>query len=123
VSTLEEQLAYAAAHLQSARVSVQADGVRALRWSAQLPPGWSTEDAELLVLVPPAYPAQAPSGFDLRGAASVGGNVPGGAGARDVDGVAHQHYCWNPQSTIDYTALDGVWRFAQFSERRFAQVS
>jgi hypothetical protein len=123
VSTLEEQLTYAASHLEGAQVSLQPDGLHTLRWSVQLPPAWSTQEAQLLVLVPPAYPAQAPAGFDLRGAASVNGNVPGGAGARDVDGVAHQHYCWNPQSTIDYTALDGIWRFAQFSERRFAQLS
>ncbi len=79
--------------------------------------------AELLVLVPPAYPAQAPAGFDLRGTTSVNGTVPGGAGARDVDGVAHQHYCWNPQTSIDYTSIDGIWRFAQFSERRFAHLA
>lgn len=123
MSTLEEQLEYAVTNLRGASVTTQPDGMRAVRWIAQLPAPWTPGEAELLVLVPPAYPAQAPSGFDVRDAASVNGNVPAGTGGRDVNGTVHQHYCWNPQSAIDYNEVDGIWRFAQFSERRFAQSS
>lgn len=123
MSSLEAQLEYAAAHLVAASITIQPDGMRALRWTAQLPTHWTPQEVELLVLVPPAYPAQAPSGFDIRGAATPNGAAPGGAGPRDVNGATHQHFCWNPQSAIDYTLIDGVWRFAQFTEQRFSLSS
>jgi hypothetical protein len=96
--------------------------MRALRWTIPLTAPWAPAEVELLVLVPPTYPAQAPSGFDVRGAATVNGGPPSGVGGRDVAGAPHQHYCWNPSGAIAYSDLDGIWRFAQFSERRFAQV-
>jgi hypothetical protein len=123
VSTLEEQLDYALAHLRGARVETLPDGMRALRWTVPMNAPWTPDMLELLVVVPPTYPAQAPSGFDVRGAASVNGAVPAGAGGREVLGVMHQHYCWNPSGAIPYADLDGIWRFAQFSERRFALAS
>lgn len=123
MSSLEEQLEYAVAHLPGAKLATQPDGMRALRWTTTLSAPWTPSEVELLVLVPPTYPAQAPSGFDLRGAVSVNGAVPAGVGSRDVLGVQHQHFCWNPAGEIRYTEIDGIWRFAQFCERRFAQVS
>lgn len=120
---LDEQVNAAAARLPAAKVDVSGDGTRLLRWDAHLPSPWTPDHVELFITVPPAYPAQAPSGFDVVGAvASSAGQAPAGSGPRDVGGVACQHFCWNPAGQIDYTNADGLWRFAKFSESRFLTV-
>jgi hypothetical protein len=120
---LEAQLREATGRLPSARVDDGGDGTRLLRWEAQLPSPWTPDRVELFITVPPAYPAQAPSGFDVVGAVSAStGQAPAGSGPRDVEGVACQHFCWNPAGQIAYTDADGLWRFAKFSESRFLTV-
>ena len=118
-AALEAQLALAAQQLPGASVSNQSDGMHALRWRAQLTAPWSPEEVDLLVLVPPQYPAQAPSGFDAVGQVTLKGANAGGAGARTIAGESLTHFCWNPAGAIDYTAEDGIWRFAKFSQSRF----
>lgn len=120
---LAEQLGEARQRLPAARVEDANDGTRLLRWEASLPSSWAPDHVELFVTIPPAYPAQAPSGFDLVGAVtSSTGQAPAGSGPRDVSGVMCQHFCWNPAGQIDYTDADGLWRFAKFSESRFHTV-
>lgn len=120
---LDEQLREAANRLPAARVEDTGDGTRLLRWEARLPSSWTPDHVELFITIPPAYPAQAPSGFDLVGAvASSTGQAPAGSGPRDVSGVTCQHFCWNPAGQIDYTDAQGLWRFAKFSESRFHTV-
>lgn len=117
--SLEEQLACAAERLPSASVAPQPDGMRLVRWRAWLGSPWSPEEVDLIVLVPPQFPAQAPSGFDAVGQVTLNGAAPGGSGQRQVAGHQCTHFCWNPAASIDYTAADAVWRFAKFSETRF----
>lgn len=120
---LAEQLREAGERLPAARVEDANDGTRLLRWEASLPSPWTPDHVELFITIPPAYPAQAPSGFDLVGAvASSTGQAPAGSGPRDVSGVTCQHFCWNPAGQIDYADAQGLWRFAKFSESRFHTV-
>ncbi|MBI3616575.1 MAG: hypothetical protein HY211_08705 [Candidatus Omnitrophica bacterium] len=60
-----------------------------------LPPGWNIQATELLVLVPPGYPATPPDNFYVKN------------GLRLVDGKAPSSY------TENQSALGGSW--AQFS--------
>jgi hypothetical protein len=120
---IAEQLRAASARLIAASVDEAGDGTRLLRWEAHLSSPWAPGNVQLFITVPPAYPAQAPSGFDVVGAvASLSGQAPAGSGPRDVGGVICQHFCWNPAGQIDYTDADGLWRFAKFSESRFLTV-
>lgn len=118
-TSLETQLEYAAGGLLEGEHVPQPDGTYLLRWRTTLPPGWEPPETRLMIVVPPAYPAQAPSGFDTIGALTQNGATPGGSGARDLAGMSCMHFCWNPAGTIDYSAADGLWRFAKFSEKRF----
>jgi hypothetical protein len=119
MTDVQEQLRYALKYLPNATAVTQPDGIIALRWDAVLPESWTPEQATLIVLVPPLFPAQAPSGFDAVGAVRLNGAAVGGAGARPIGQDACTHFCWNPAGTIDYAAHDGLWRFAKFSETRF----
>jgi hypothetical protein len=116
---MNPQVAFAAQRLDRARAHDGADGLTVLRWRAALPSPWAPQEVELFVVVPPAYPAQAPSGFDVVGAISLGAANPAGGGQRDVAGERCTHFCWNPQGAINYSAEDGLWRFAKFCESRF----
>lgn len=114
------QLSIAQERLAAATIEENADGSCRLRWATVLAPGWSATDATLAVVVPPAYPAQGPSGFDLLGEISTAdGRVPGGSGRQQVAGLPSTHFCWNPAGAIVYIAEDGLWRFAKFAENRF----
>jgi hypothetical protein len=115
----DEQLAYAHQRLPRAKLETGGDGLPLLRWQTQLREPWTVGEAELVIVVPPAYPAQAPSGFDLVGAVDVAGMAPAGSGPRDLAGASCVHFCWSPAGRIDYTNFDGLWRFAKFSETRF----
>lgn len=120
---LDEQLRGAAERLPKARVEEPGDGTRLLHWRARLPESWTPNEVDLFITIPPAYPAQAPSGFDVVGAVTAStGQAPAGSGPRDVGGVSCQHFCWNPAGQIDYTDAEGLWRFAKFSESRFLTV-
>lgn len=119
---VSEQLRVAAERLASARVEPAPDGTQIVRWAARLPAPWTPDQVELFVTVPPMYPAQAPSGFDVVGSVSAAGQPPSGAGPRDVNGMTCQHFCWNPAGQVDYIDVEGLWRFAKFSESRFLTV-
>lgn len=117
-----EQLAYLAEQLTNASQEDAPDGSSIVRWTAQLSEGWSPASVSLLLLVPPAYPQQAPSGFDAVGpVVQVGGGAPAGSGSNTVAGSATTHFCWNPAGAIDYASREGLWRFAKFAEQRFRQ--
>jgi len=119
VTDVQEQLRYALAQLPSATMVTQPDGMIALRWEHALPESWTPANATLIVLVPPLFPAQAPSGFDVVGDVRMSGAPVGGAGQRSIGQDLCTHLCWNPVGGIDYTEEDGLWRFAKFSETRF----
>jgi hypothetical protein len=121
-SSLELQVEYVRAHLGGATVARQADGVTVIRWPLDLQAPWTPTSATLIVLLPPLYPAQAPSGFDSLGPITLAGAGVGGTGLRQVGPEQWSHYCWNPAGALDYTAEDGVWRFAKFAESRFLQL-
>lgn len=116
---LADQLAHAARQLTAGQAQDQVDGTKLLRWRGALPDPWEPREVEMLIVVPPAYPAQAPSGFDVIGPVTLAGAAPAGSGTRELDGVSCTHFCWNPSGQINYAALDGLWRFAKFSEKRF----
>jgi hypothetical protein len=118
-ATIQEQLDYAVEHLEAARREVQEDETHLLRWRTRVPPDWDPAEVTLVIVVPPTYPAQAPSGFDSVSALHQNGAAPTGSGVRDLAGTSLMHFCWNPNGQIDYAALDGLWRFAKFSEKRF----
>lgn len=122
-SSSSEQLTYATQRLPNGAVSTGPDGLPMLRWRGHLPAGWSPREIDLLIVVPPAYPAQAPAGFDVADGVTLGETSPGGAGVRDLGGAPALHFCWNPSGQIDYTALDGLWRFAKFAETRFLHLA
>lgn len=119
---LAQQLQLAAERLVAASVEHAPDGTQIVRWWTRLPTPWTPDRVELFVTVPPAYPAQAPSGFDVVGIVSATGLPPAGAGRREVNGATCQHFCWNPAGQIDYADVEGIWRFAKFSESRFLTV-
>jgi hypothetical protein len=116
---IEEQIAYVRAHLDGAEVVRQPDGICAIRWPFNLPSPWSPTLATLVLLLPPQFPAQAPSGFDIVGTASRAGASAGGTGLRQVGNEQWTHFCWNPNGAIDYTGDDAIWRCAKFAESRF----
>lgn len=118
-TSVGEQVEYARARLAEAEVARQDDGIYLVRWSARVPDLWSPTEMRLIVLFPPMFPAQAPSGFDAVGTATLRGAMPGGGGMRSIGGESCTHFCWNPQGKVDYTSEDAVWRFAKFAESRF----
>jgi len=107
------------AHREGATAVRQADGVWAVRWPFELPEPWSPSSATLVLLVPPQFPAQAPSGFDIVGGVTRAGAGAGGSGVRQMGDEQWTHLCWNPQGAIDYTADDALWRCIKFAESRF----
>jgi len=119
--TLEDQLRYAREHLLETTVGVL-DGMRTLAWKVTVGEHWSPQALQLVVMIPPAYPAQAPSGFDVVGSVSVHGANPAGAGQRNVGGDVWIHFCWNPSGQIPYGSVDGIWKFAKFCEARFRET-
>lgn len=121
IAARPEQLAFATKQLPDGEYEEASDGSALMRWTAQLPDGWSPGVASLVVVVPPVYPQQAPAGFDAVGPIAKAGDVLAGAGSNTVAGGATTHFCWNPAGAIDYAARDGLWRFAKFAEQRFRQ--
>ncbi len=117
--TLEEQIAHAEAHLEGATVSRQPDGIYVIRWPFELGAPWEPGTTTLILMVPPLFPAQAPSGFDTLGPVTRSGVGAGGTGVRQMGDEQWMHWCWNPNGTLDYTTEDGIWRFAKFAESRF----
>jgi hypothetical protein len=118
---VEAQLRYARTHLP-AEVQRGDDGLWYLTWRYSTPEWWRPASVELVLQLPPAYPAQAPSGFDaVLPIAPESGAAMGGSGARPLLERACLHFCWNPQGAIDYAVEDGVWRFAKFAETRFLE--
>lgn len=118
---LPSQAAFAADALPDGDQMAMPDGTVRVRWSARLPDGWTPQGVSLVVVVPPTYPQQAPSGFDAEGPVTLGEGAPPGSGANTVAGTATTHFCWNPAGAIDYAAPDGLWRYAKFAEQRFRQ--
>lgn len=116
-----EQLAFATKRLPEGEYEEAPDGSAVVRWTVQAPDGWSPGIVSMVVVVPPAYPQQAPSGFDAVGPVTKAGDVLAGAGSNTVAGGATTHFCWSPAGAIDYSARDGLWRFAKFAEQRFRQ--
>ncbi|HEY4266861.1 MAG TPA: hypothetical protein VGM94_01595 [Galbitalea sp.] len=122
-AALADQVKFALDHLPEAESVVMPDGRVVLRWHAEAPESWQPNALQLALEVPPLYPAQAPSGFDVVGPIVLSGAPPAGSGARNLDGAAMTHFCWNPASAITYTTEDGLWRFARFSETRFRELN
>lgn len=115
------QLEYAQAHLPGT-TQRGADGLWYLVWRHTVGDWWRPANVELIIQLPPTYPAQAPSGFDaVVPIAPVSGAAPGGSGQRPLLDRTCLHFCWNPQGAIDYTAEDGLWRFAKFAQTRFQE--
>src|SRR5207302_8500508 len=102
----EAQVAYTKARLDGAQVAKQPDGIWSLRWPFELPQPWWPTAVTLVLLIPPQFPAQAPSGFDIVGPVSRAGAPGAGAGLRQVGTEQWTHFCWNVNGTIDYTAED-----------------
>jgi hypothetical protein len=117
--SVDEQLGYAVRKLRGASFDPQADGTVVLRWKTRLPEAWEPRAVDLLVVVPPEYPGQAPSGFDVVAPISQSGAAPPGTGPRNFAGLELIHFCWNAAGAIDYASPDGLWRFAKFAEKRF----
>lgn len=123
MAELAEQLRVAETRLPACRIESGSDGTHLVYWHARLPNSWAPDAVELFITVPPAYPAQAPSGFDVVGTVTrTTGEPPSGSGSRELSGRTCQHYCWNPSGAIEYTDLAGLWLFAKFSESRFLTV-
>lgn len=122
MSTVDEQLSFAKARLPRSSLSQQSDGIYVLRWDLVLVAPWSPSITTMVVLVPPMFPAQAPSGFDAVGDVRLNGASPAGAGLREIGQDRCTHFCWNPAGAIDYTTEDAIWRFAKFSETRFMNL-
>jgi len=121
---LGSQLDFVRKHLDGSTVQALADGSSMIRWSASPGgAGWTAGPLELFIVAPPLYPAQAPSGFDAVGQVVFRGSQPQGSGPREFEGLNATHFCWNAAGEIDYTAEDGLWRFAKFSETRFIHES
>jgi hypothetical protein len=119
----DRQIQFASDHLPGGTSETKVDGRVILRWAAEAPEGWEPGHLDLLIEVPPMYPAQAPSGFDASGLVRRAGGQPAGAGQRDLDGIQVTHFCWNPAGEIKYADEDGLWRYARFSETRFAEAN
>jgi hypothetical protein len=117
--TLENQIAYAQAHLDGATVIRQPDGIYVIRWPFEPGAPWNPSTLTMIVLVPPLFPSQAPSGFDTLGSVARPGTAIGGVGMRQMGDEQWMHFCWNPSGALDYTLEDAIWRFAKFAESRF----
>lgn len=122
-ASTNEQAVLAVERLPDGRSDAQDDGTIIVRWRGRRNGPWTPRELEYLVVVPPLYPAQAPSGFDVAGPVKVNGLAPAGSGLRELAGTQATHFCWNPAGTIDYAAPDGLWRFAKFAETRLQEVA
>lgn len=116
---LEAQLEYVRQRLP-ANVTRERDGLWYVVWSHEVPPPWQPSTIQMIVQLPPTFPAQAPSGFDvvMPIAVASGGGL-GGTGQRQILERNCLHFCWNPNGGLDYTDESGIWRFAKFAETRF----
>jgi hypothetical protein len=117
----DEQLAFARQALDGATVASQTDGSALLQWPTEATEGWDQSELVFAVVVPPMFPAQAPSGFDILGRLTRAGAQPAGSGPRLLGDADATHFCWNPAGAIDYAAPDGLWRFAKFAETRLRE--
>lgn len=86
-----------------------------------LPAGnWNKPSIDLLIVVPPAYPQQAITGFETDADLRLRtGAQPAGTGFQMVGAKQYMHFCWNPQAPFT-----GAWRslleYVRFCQRRFA---
>ena len=86
-----------------------------------LPAGWSPASGRILVVVPPGYPAQRPSGFFSEPGILAGGGQPRGSGANQLVGETWTFFCWNPANWDP--AKDTLWKYIKLMAERFREVA
>jgi hypothetical protein len=88
----------------------------------QLPQGWATPTSRIVMVVPPGYPEQRPTGFFAEpGLQLVGGTEPKSSGQTTVAGETATSFCWNPANWD--SAKDGLWKYAKLMAERFAEAA
>jgi hypothetical protein len=86
-----------------------------------LPTGWSTSEARILILIPPGYPEQRPSGFLSEPGLLAHGAQPKGSGLNQLGGETWTYFCWNPATWN--TSTDGLWKYIKLMAERFEEVA
>lgn len=87
-----------------------------------LPGGWSMSATRILVLIPPGYPDQRPSGFFAEHGLTLSqGTQPKGSGVNQVAGEPWMYFCWHP-ATWNPTA-DTLWKYVKLMTERFREVA
>jgi Prokaryotic E2 family E/Multiubiquitin len=86
-----------------------------------LPSGWFPASGRILVVVPPGYPSQRPSGFFSEPGILAGGGPPRGSGANQLAGETWTLFCWNP-ANWDPTK-DTLWKYVKLMAERFKEVA
>jgi E2/UBC family protein E len=87
----------------------------------RLPTGWSRPDGRILIVVPPGYPEQRPTGFFTETGLLAHGAQPRGSGLNQVGGEAWTYFCWNPATWN--VATDGLWKYIKVMAERFEEVA
>ncbi len=87
-----------------------------------IPHGWSTPASRIVIVVPPGYPEQRPTGFSAEpGLQLVGGAAPKSSGQANLAGEAVTSFCWNPANWD--LKKDGLWKYAKLMAERFAEAA
>jgi Prokaryotic E2 family E/Multiubiquitin len=101
----------------------QPDGTIALIIGpVDLPDGWATRASRIVLVVPPGYPDQRPTGFFAdQGLTLVGGAAPKCSGQSTAAGEQMTSFCWNPANWDP--AKDGLWKYAKLMAERFDEAA
>lgn len=87
-----------------------------------LPAGWAQGTSRIVLVIPPGYPDQRPTGFFADGGlALVGGTTPKCAGQAQIAGEQLTSFCWNP--AVWDPSKDGLWKYAKLMAERFAEAA
>lgn len=88
----------------------------------ELPHGWATSGSRIVIVVPPGYPDQRPTGFFAEpGLRLVDGTAPKCSGETTVAGESVTSFCWNPANWDP--SKDGLWKYAKLMAERFAEAA
>lgn len=97
-------------------------GLHVLLASVRLPGGWSKDHTQMLIVVPPGYPEQRPSGFFAENTLTLAeGGQPRGTGINEITGRQWLYFCWQPEAWSPQR--DTLWKYVKLMTERFQEAA
>jgi hypothetical protein len=97
-------------------------GLHIVLGSVRLPGGWSKSQTQMLIVVPPGYPEQRPSGFFAENVLTLAqGQQPRGTGINEIAGRPWLYFCWQPEAWN--SQRDNLWKYVKLMTERFREVA